>query len=884
MADNNLILSRANAAVIARDFSLAARLYKSLLNEKPNDIKLLNSLGSVYQKSGNDENALSIYKKILAIEPGNTDAAINLGGIYRRLKRYDDSVAVLEQALMSGGDTAKINYNLGFTFKQKGQFSDAINCFEEVLNINPSDVLVFNHIGAIHAERGDHNKAVAASQRGLKIDQNHPVLNLNIAQSYMKLGKLKSAEQAFESALRSKPGMLEAVEGYSSLLIRENRIKEAYEVVSSAVNLNPDNIDMRVKLGNVYQRQSAFDKAEDQNEAALEQNDSYMPALIGLAETQEQQEKYEDAVRTMRRAEEMNPDNDDVVRKSAHVLISADYLPAAYDKISKLTAKNDEDIESLNLMGQYYICTGEEEKREGVFRKISVIDPQYYLHFREGAIRYRKMGDEGKADDFLQKVLAKNPRDVIALNILGSIYENQKRYDEAARVYAKANAIESSNVITKLALERLKNHVEIPETEPENVPVAPLTQEETEDEFDAGGLEINMSDPLPEEQAEAPAEQEAEENEIPEAAESDELDFSKFGMNDLIEDDENIDSMFDDDSQMNFEDIPIDSSEEVQNLDDLVDDDTPVDAGDDDDLIKIPDGSEDDMPFEDEADFPADTPEEETVSPDAFDSEENGFVPEETEAPAEEAPVIPEESVPEPQYTPPPRPVQPYVPQASINPDDLNELRRLTEKAQDALEKANDAAERAQEAAEHAEDIAQSVAAEPEPEENEDFIEDAKLGLDSLEEERPEEEEIKDPQQLLLERAVKMLPSIVRVISDKATLEQFKSTLEMFKKLRELLEYLPEGKKQEFLQSETRLLLDYVISKLSGRPGLYETAKALRDGGLVKCPDEDYVEPREGIELTRKVLDELCLMISYIDDNNLRAVLMQTADSLYEKL
>ena len=53
-----LILDRARAAVLSRDYTLATRLYKTMLRDNPSDITLLSELGTIYQKSGNDADAV----------------------------------------------------------------------------------------------------------------------------------------------------------------------------------------------------------------------------------------------------------------------------------------------------------------------------------------------------------------------------------------------------------------------------------------------------------------------------------------------------------------------------------------------------------------------------------------------------------------------------------------------------------------------------------------------------------------------------------------------------------------------------------------------------------------------------------------------------------
>ncbi len=251
MAQNQLLLSRARSAVIARDFNLAVRLYKQLLRDDRDNIQLLNHLGNLYMKAGKDDQALGVFKRISELDRENCDPLITMGGIYRRLKRYEESIAALEQALVLDGDNAQISYNLGFTYKIMGDNENAISCFEDAIEMNPDDVLAYNHLGAIYAAKGEHEKAVQSYQRGLNVDANHPVLLLNLAKSYESLGEYEKACSAYSGALRSRPLWIDAIDGYSRLLISIQKAREAYNLVTRAIAVNPKDQKLKDALENV---------------------------------------------------------------------------------------------------------------------------------------------------------------------------------------------------------------------------------------------------------------------------------------------------------------------------------------------------------------------------------------------------------------------------------------------------------------------------------------------------------------------------------------------------------------------------------------------------------------------------------------------------------
>ena len=97
---NSPIIERAKAAILARDYEQAIRIYRGLLKSEPENIGYLGTLGDLFVKSSDDKTAMEYYKEIIRLEPQNVDALNNLGGIYRRLKMYDESISVLERAVM----------------------------------------------------------------------------------------------------------------------------------------------------------------------------------------------------------------------------------------------------------------------------------------------------------------------------------------------------------------------------------------------------------------------------------------------------------------------------------------------------------------------------------------------------------------------------------------------------------------------------------------------------------------------------------------------------------------------------------------------------------------------------------------------------------------
>ncbi|MBQ8681039.1 MAG: tetratricopeptide repeat protein [Treponema sp.] len=968
MSDVNTMLSRAKSALLARDYTLASKIYKNLIFEEPDNISYKMELGNLYVKAGKDDQALTIFNQIVKADSENLDALIAISGIYRRQKKYDESVAVLEQALVvcesNPKSRAKISYNLGFTYRQMGNYEDAINCFEEVVEENPSDVLANNHLGAIYALQGNHIKAIEAYQRGLKYDSNHPILQFNIAKSYAEIGENQKALSFYEGALRAKPGWTDAIEAYADLLLDEDKVNEADEVVSQALKLSPDDVKIHTAKGNVFTRQSIYENAELEYKKALTGDDSYKNALTGLANSLENQGKIDEAVDTIVKAEQLNPNDTEIMKQSAHIHISAKQLDYAYDKISKLQEIDDNDVQTMNLLGQYYIVSDEAQKAEDCFANIKKIDPNYNDLYRDWAERFIQKGDEERAEPYLQAAIQKNPTDAQAMLRLGELYEKQNQMGKALQFYKKASSADSFNQLSKNATARIlgddESLVNFSSGENESHSVdydslfsgekisSDFVEESLDSKLDAisDSGEISLANDDSQFSADFPEKIENPELENPEIEnpveiveempaeneEKEDFNFEQFGMEKLADTPSGVEDV---DSVANLLETNENAlgNDDKFDFDELIDDGAPLDEEDalEPAFTEIPDGSDYIEVENSDAEVETEQAAQKEISNDSLDlleeqikraaelaekanyaaesawkaaaqvadaAQATDILPVQKKEIIVEEPEIEEESIPEE--------TDDRIEEAVPTEEELNAEEELADSdlltAEELLTE-DDIADAEGEDDDFLEDIPdylteeEDVASEPEIEEeslaeseetvensNVEDLQETESEEDAMEEVETTETETPQVDDLTLRRAIDMLPSIIAAIEDRSLLYRFRSFLSMFKTLREMLEYLPTEQRREFMTSRNRLLLDYVISKLSGKPGLYATTKALIRSGLIHENPEKKASEKEGIELVKEVLADLRSLSEGLEDDTLREVLNAEADSLEKNI
>lgn len=444
---NQMIIERARSAEMAHDFTTAARLYKELLAQDTTNVGYLTALGKIYVTAGDDKKAIPYFEQIHDFHPDNIEAMTSLGAIYRRLGRYEDSIAILMEALEAGKDQQAVYYNLGFTFKEMKNYEDAVDAFENVISMNPRDVLAHNHLGSIYHETNELDKAVAAFKRGLQIDPNHPILNYNLARTYTKLRNYPDAIRSYEAALRTRPNWPEAIKNFSNLLINCQQSEEAARIVKQSIKIHPNDPELLYALGQVYLNQFDFDNAQKSFRQASEIKTNDVKILTALASAYEKADESDKALETIMSAIDVEPLNTDARMQYVDTLLSVSDYDSAFKTLESMKkADSEPDVKMMDLYGQYYITQGQNEKAEEYYEKIKKKDHHYKNYLLGASKRYVQIKKLDDAEKYAREYVKSRASRGEGYNMLGKIYAQGGRLDEAREILKKGMTVAQPNV------------------------------------------------------------------------------------------------------------------------------------------------------------------------------------------------------------------------------------------------------------------------------------------------------------------------------------------------------------------------------------------------------------------------------------------------------
>ena len=203
---------------------------KALLNKVPNNLFLLNLIGSCYQKTNNLNEAEIIFKKILAIDNKNISALNNLANVYKSLKNYS---------------LAEENY-------------------KKSLNLNPNFVSALVNYGNLKYEVNNYNESIKLYQKALSINSDLPLANYNLGLVYQALGHFDKAKFHLEKISTTIPKMTTA----DKILSRFTEYKDGdphikiMETKLNTLDLNDvEKINLYFGLGKAFEDLKNYNKS-----------------------------------------------------------------------------------------------------------------------------------------------------------------------------------------------------------------------------------------------------------------------------------------------------------------------------------------------------------------------------------------------------------------------------------------------------------------------------------------------------------------------------------------------------------------------------------------------------------------------------------------------
>jgi tetratricopeptide (TPR) repeat protein len=348
------------------------------------------------------------------------------------------------------------------------------------------------------SNRGDLlDLAISEYKQGLEADPDSLFLRTELAELYWQARRVDDAVREAESVLKVNPDYEDAhrllvqvyshnlKESESEKVVKEN-LNKAIGHLEAVARINPSDPDVYVSLGQLYKLNNESVKAEEAFKKALNKEPTSKNALANLAQLYFEQGEYEPTIDSLNKIPEedldpqllgmlafaysqthdfnravaifekalaQEPDNLQIRRAYAEVLMGSGKTEAARNELERILKAEPEDGATLLRLAQLDMKEGRfDQARQQLERAKGLLPDSLEVPYQQ-ALLEDLLGNQDKAIQTLQALLRRSERPegrytpaegnnrAVFLERLGLIYRAQEKFDRALETFKQVVAL-----------------------------------------------------------------------------------------------------------------------------------------------------------------------------------------------------------------------------------------------------------------------------------------------------------------------------------------------------------------------------------------------------------------------------------------------------------
>lgn len=178
---------------------------------------------------------------------------------------------------------------------KKNSLKKSFMLFEEVLEFNADHVEAYFYMGNIFHIQGQLGKAIKAFNKVLDLDSEHTDASISLSVILNDIGRYEEAQKIFEQANKKVKNQNSGIQDshinkkfalkhfeLAEMYFSYNRYDESLFEYNKAYGLDPENLDVRIKIAKVYSKKGYFSKAFEELRKLKSEKPGYVPARIAL--------------------------------------------------------------------------------------------------------------------------------------------------------------------------------------------------------------------------------------------------------------------------------------------------------------------------------------------------------------------------------------------------------------------------------------------------------------------------------------------------------------------------------------------------------------------------------------------------------------------------
>ena len=402
------ILALAQMKVAKGDLSSAIASLKQLVQQHPQMASAQMLLAEAYDRQGNLDDAAKVYRQLKDAFPQNAQAPLMLGAILMRQGKRDEARREF---------TKSLELAPGY-----------LNALEQLTDLEVSD----RHYAA----------ALEEVQKMMDKDPKAPEPSLLVAKIYMAKGDVKQATTVLQKTIDAQPDFNIGYLMLARVYNESHQSEQALKTLHALLARHPDDPGGLMLLGTIQDQLKDYKGAQESYERVLAKNPKNSGALNNLAYNYSEHGQVNKADDLARRARDLMPYDPFAADTLGWILFKKDEYPQAVNLLQESANKlaSMPDIQLHLGMARYMLGEEASARASLQYAVQSKMEfdgkDQANLCLSILAVDPKTAKPEVRA--LLEKRVADNPDDAVALDRLAAIYKRDGDGDKAIRTYEAA--------------------------------------------------------------------------------------------------------------------------------------------------------------------------------------------------------------------------------------------------------------------------------------------------------------------------------------------------------------------------------------------------------------------------------------------------------------
>jgi tetratricopeptide (TPR) repeat protein len=291
--------------------SEAIDLFTKILALEADNNYALVGLGDAARKEGRYKDAVEYYKRCLSYHPGNNYACFGLADCYKALNMYTQAIKIWEQYLTHDSKNITVLTRVADAYRKTKDFKKSREVYLKVLDMESDNHYALIGLGHLHYDFKEYRDAMTYWKQVYELcgeqDVDIRVLT-SIGNCHRKLKTYQEGIPWFEKALEREPNNFYALFGmadcYRGLAMHDKSLEYWQQILRK----DPQNKVILTRAGDDCRLLGNYQEADDYYRKALNiEFDSF--AVLGLAETAKAQGKYSEAIVSLKRLVQQDPND-----------------------------------------------------------------------------------------------------------------------------------------------------------------------------------------------------------------------------------------------------------------------------------------------------------------------------------------------------------------------------------------------------------------------------------------------------------------------------------------------------------------------------------------------------------------------------------------------